>query len=166
MQARTMLGDIVTMASVSIAVAGLGVAVFDRESSLRARIAAAVLGAAGLVLGFMTRGLLIGVALPALGVGLTWAVLAASPPRSRDLVGDLVGVAALLAGAGAAVMGSVFLFRATAAEYSVWVGAQIANQPKFPTFDLIIHYLGHTLFPWSAFIPFAVGRLFRAPPAG
>jgi 4-amino-4-deoxy-L-arabinose transferase-like glycosyltransferase len=165
LQARTMLGDIVTMASVSIAFAGLGVAVFDRESSLRNRIGAGVLGAAGLVLGFMTRGLLIGVALPALGVGLTWAVMVASPSRTRDLIGDLVGAAGLLIGAGAAVLGSAALFRATATEYSLWVGAQISNQPKFPTFDLIIHYLGHSLFPWSAFIPFAVGRLFRAPPA-
>src|SRR5262249_21328914 len=38
MQARTMLGDIVTMAAVSMAFAGLGVAAFDRESSLRTRI--------------------------------------------------------------------------------------------------------------------------------
>ena len=44
------------------------------------------------------------------------------------------------------------------------MGAQITTQPKFPTFDLVIHYLGHSLFPWSAFIPFAVGRLFRKPP--
>src|SRR6185369_14880677 len=44
MQARTMLGDIVTMAAVSMAFAGLGVAAFDRESSLRTRIAACVLG--------------------------------------------------------------------------------------------------------------------------
>jgi 4-amino-4-deoxy-L-arabinose transferase-like glycosyltransferase len=164
MQARTMLGDIVTMASASMAFAGLGIAVFDGESSLRTRVGASVLGVAGLVLGFMTRGLLIGVALPALGVGLTWAVLVASPPRPRDLIRDIAGASALLIGAGATVAGSAALFRATAAEYSVWVGAQISNQPKFPTFDLIIHYLGHSLFPWSAFIPFAVGRLFRAPP--
>ena len=44
------------------------------------------------------------------------------------------------------------------------VGAQISTQSKFPTFDLVIHYLGHSLFPWSAFIPFAVGRLFRSGP--
>jgi hypothetical protein len=31
------------------------------------------------------------------------------------------------------------------------------------TFDLPIRQLGHALFPWSAFLPFALGRLFRAP---
>ena len=131
MQARTMLGDIVTMAAVSMAFAGLGVAAFDRDSSLRTRIAACVLGVAGLALGFMTRGLLIGVALPALGVGLTWAVLVGTPPRSRELFGDLAGAAALLVGATATVAGSMALFRATASEYSMWVGARSPTSPSF-----------------------------------
>ena len=54
-------------------------------------------------------------------------------------------------------------FRATSNEYSMLVGATIVSQPKFPTFDYVIHYLGHSLLPWSAFIPFAAGRLFRSP---
>jgi hypothetical protein len=76
-----------------------------------------------------------------------------------------LGAAALLVGAVATLVGANALFKATATEYSILVGAQIATQPKFPTFDLIIHYLGHSLFPWSAFIPFAVGRLFRSTEA-
>src|SRR5438876_9472364 len=43
-----------------------------------------LLGAAGLLFGFMTRGLLIGVALPAAGVGLSWAVLAGSSPDRKS----------------------------------------------------------------------------------
>src|SRR5881394_677698 len=91
MQARTMLGDIVTMAATSMAFAGLGIAVFDRPGVSRARILACVLGAAGLLFGFMTRGLLIGVALPAAGVGLSWAVLVGTTPKSRELFGDVAG---------------------------------------------------------------------------
>jgi len=164
MQARTMLGDIVTMAALSMAFAGLGIATFDRTGVSRVRILACLLGLLGLAFGFMTRGLLIGVAIPALGIGLSWAVIAASPPRSREIFGDVAGGVSLLLGAVAALAGASALFAAKAAEYSVWVGAQVTTQPKFPTFDLVIHYLGHSLFPWSAFIPFAVGRLFRKPP--
>jgi 4-amino-4-deoxy-L-arabinose transferase-like glycosyltransferase len=164
MQARTMLGDIVTMAAISMSFAGLGIATFDRSGVSLGRVLACALGAAGLALGFMTRGLLIGVAIPALGVGFSWGVLMGSSPRARELFGDIAGAAALLVGAVATLLGTSALFRATATEYSMWVGAQIANQSKFPTFDLVIHYLGHSLLPWSAFIPFAVGRLFRSPP--
>jgi 4-amino-4-deoxy-L-arabinose transferase-like glycosyltransferase len=164
MQARTMLGDIVTMAAISMAFAGLGIATFDRGDTSRARVGACVLGAAGLVIGFMTRGLLIGVVIPALGVGLSWVVLVGAAPRSRELFGDVVGGVSLFIGAVAAVVGAIAFSRATAGDYSIWVGAQIANQSKFPTFDLVIHYLGHSLLPWSAFIPFAVGRMFRSPP--
>jgi 4-amino-4-deoxy-L-arabinose transferase-like glycosyltransferase len=164
MHARTMLGDIVTMAASSMAFAGLGIATFDRSGVSRDRILACVLGALGLVFGFMSRGLLVGVALPAVAVGLSWAVMAGNSPKSRELFGDVAGAVALLVGAVAAYSGASALFRATPTEYSILVGAQIQNQPKFPTFDLIIHYLGHSLFPWSAFIPFAVGRLFRSPP--
>jgi 4-amino-4-deoxy-L-arabinose transferase-like glycosyltransferase len=166
MQARTMLGDIVTMAAISMAFAGLGIATFDRGDSPRVRIGACALGAAGLVVGFMTRGLPIGVAIPALGVGLSWAVLVGSAPRSRELFGDVVGAVSLLIGMVAAAVGASAFSRATATDYSIWVGAQISNQSKFPTFDLIIHYLGHSLLPWSAFIPFAMGRLFRRSPVG
>ncbi|HEX9294791.1 MAG TPA: glycosyltransferase family 39 protein [Polyangiaceae bacterium] len=164
MQTRTMLGDIVVMAAISMAFAGLGIATFDRPGRPALRGSALALGVFGMVVGFMTRGLLVGVALPALGVGLSWAVLVGSWPRQREMFGEIVGGVALVIGIAAAWAGTSALFRAGTTEYSMWVGAQVATQSKFPTFDLVIHYLGHSLFPWSAFIPFAVGRLFRTPP--
>lgn len=163
LHARTMLGEIVTMASLSIATAGLGIATFDRPGSPRMRQLALAVGIVGLGAGFMARGILIGIAVPALGVGLTWvATLSAGSPK-KELLGDAAGLVALIAGAAATAIGVGALFRATSNEYSMLVGATIVTQPKFPTFDYVIHYLGHALLPWSAFIPFAAGRLFRSP---
>jgi hypothetical protein len=165
MQARTMLGDIVIMAAISIAFAGLGLATFDRPKSGIERKLALVVGVAGLVFGFMTRGILIGVAVPALSVGLCWMAMWATAPRKLELFGEISGAASLIIGAVATSIGVVALSKATTTEYAMLLGAQVSTQSKFPTFDLVIHYLGHSLFPWSAFIPFAVGRLFRIPPA-
>jgi 4-amino-4-deoxy-L-arabinose transferase-like glycosyltransferase len=166
MQARTMLGDIVPMATISMAFAGLGIAAFDGPGVPLSRKLALGLGVLGLVFGFLSRGVLIGVALPALGVGLAWGALWASSQRRSERLGDVIGAASLALGVVTAWLGTSALFRTNPNEYSMLVGATISVQSKFPTFDLVIHYLGHSLIPWSAFIPFAAGRLFRAPPPG
>ena len=163
LHARTMLGEIVTMAAISIATAGLGIATFDRPGRLGTRKLALAIGIIGLGAGFMARGFLVGMAIPALGVGLAWSVILASGQPRRELFGDVAGLVSLAIGLAATWTGVSALFRATSTEYSMLVGAAIVNQPKFPTFDFVIHYLGHSLLPWSAFIPFAAGRLFRSP---
>jgi 4-amino-4-deoxy-L-arabinose transferase-like glycosyltransferase len=165
-QARTMLGDIVTMAASSIAVAGLAVAAFDRSESTSRRIRAISIGVGivGLVAGFMSRGLLIGVGMPASSVGLAWAITLSSSRRTPGRLADAAGAASLAVGAVAVAVGSILVVRAAANAYSPLVGFNVIAQSKAPTVDLVVHYLGHSLFPWSAFIPFAVGRLFRAPP--
>jgi len=149
-----------------MAFAGLGIATFDRPRQGIGRKLAWALGLAGLLAGFMTRGALIGVAVPALSVGLSWMVMWATAPRKPEIFGEIAGGASLLIGAVATCVGVVALSRATPSEYSQWLGAQVSAQSKFPTFDLVIHYLGHSLFPWSAFIPLAAGRLFSIPPTG
>lgn len=177
MQARTMLGDIVTMAALTLAFCGLTGALVEGAPGARrgARWAPAawlVVGAIGLAAGFLSRGLLLGVAVPALGAGLTWLVLRTSgaspgPARPRVSLGDLVGGAALLLGAAAATKGALVLASSSAGEplpRALGV-ALLAKPPVESTFDLTIRQLGHALFPWSAFLPFAMGRLFRAPPA-
>ncbi|MBW2525828.1 MAG: hypothetical protein JRI23_16715, partial [Deltaproteobacteria bacterium] len=35
----------------------------------------------------------------------------------------------------------------------------LAKPPSETTFELVVRDLGHALFPWSAFLPFAIGRL-------
>jgi len=171
LHARTMLGDIVTMANLAIAFAGLSIAAFDRARSdedagaiQKQRIAWLAVGLLALLGGFYSRGLLIGVAIPAFGVGLSWlASVVSSPKRTKETLGDVAGGVSLVVGALAMGLGSYALFKATPEQFSVLVGAQIDIQAKLPTFDYVIHYLGHSLFPWSAFIPLAVGRLFRRP---
>ena len=86
MQARTMLGDIVPMAAISMAFAGLGMAVFDGPGVRRSPASSVGRSARlGLIFGFMSRGALVGVAIPALGVGLAWAALWASSQRRAEL---------------------------------------------------------------------------------
>ncbi len=164
--ARTMLGDIVTMASLTIAFSGLGVAVFDRAASLRTRLGACALGLVGLIAGFLSRGALVGLAVPLLSIGLSWLLLTANrrQPASFDRLASVCSALALGIGAVIAAFGARALFTPQASNaISPLVGAAIVPPSKMPTFDFVILYLGHGLFPWSAFIPFAVGRLFRAP---
>src|SRR6185503_1456214 len=83
--ARTMLGDGVTMASLAIALAGLALALFDGVSTGR-RLAWLAMGILGLIAGGFTRGLLLGVAVPALAVGLGWLIsLLAGAGRKEPL---------------------------------------------------------------------------------
>jgi hypothetical protein len=196
MQARTMLGDIVTMAALAMGFCGLAGALFDdggvtgttapgdraskpAGANLLARGVWLVIGLFGLVAGYLCRGALIGVAVPALSVGLAWAVLrlsadpgpahasgsGATPAARRSALPDAVGALALVVGLGAVIVGVRALGRVTfdmplARELGVVL---IKKPPVEATFDLTIRQLGHALFPWSALLPFAVGRLFRAP---
>jgi len=157
-QARTMLGDIVTMSGVAMAFAGFSVLVFDRFS-----IPFLLMGLIGVVVGYESRGALLGVAVPLGGVGIAWAVtFAAGQYRSRGL-SDVMGGAALVVALVMVALCVVALQRGDQKNLSIAVGAMIRPPAKYPTFDFVIGHLGHALAPWSAFIPFALGRLFIAP---
>src|SRR6185436_7636191 len=152
--ARTMLGDIVTMASLSIAMSGLALSLFDR-SALRIRALFFVVGVLGLVFGGLTRGVLLGVAVPALGVGLGWLV-----PRLAGALGDEAGslpfaISVLVIGTGAALVGLVVLGKAIDApdRYFALLGFGYSPPTSTPTFDAILQQIGHGLFPWSALVP-------------
>ncbi len=170
LHARTLLGDIVTMASVALATAGLGLACFDRarlgEDTRRIaskRMIALGVGLLGLAAGFGARGALIGVGIPALGVGAAWLI---ARPMTRDRMGDLAGALSLAVGGAALALGVPALLRMQqeGSAFSMLVGAGVKRAPALPTFDYVIHYLGHGLFPWSAVIPFALGRALGVPP--
>ncbi|MDC3962704.1 glycosyltransferase family 39 protein [Polyangium jinanense] len=180
MQARTMLGDIVTMSSLSIAFAGLVGALFDRARGTKEGAEVEVLGtrtwivkgvwllvgALGLAAGYMSRGLLIGVAVPALAAGLTWLVLELGGfSAGRSTVEHALGALSLIAGLVALGLGISLLLR-TSPDAPLPRALAVALTKKSSveaTFDRTIRHLGHALFPWSAFLPFALGRLFRAP---
>jgi hypothetical protein len=177
-QARSILGDILTMASLACSFGGLAVAAFDRDekgpTALGARLPWLGLAAVGLFAGLESRGALIGVGVPLLGVGLGWLVgrVAAGPQnksqvgagRSADVVGDVVGGVALLAGVGVAAAAVRVIAAADTKDMNLWVGALLHTPSKYPTFDATIASIGHALAPWSAFLPFALGRLFIDPP--
>ena len=162
LQARTMLGDIVTMAAFAGTIAGFGVAVFDRRpTATRGRLFGLLLAAGALAAGFLSRGLLLGVATPALAVGLSWLVLRGSGALSREKLGDLGGAFALLIGSAAALVG-VRVLQSQLAEperYFWWLGFGTQQLKSLPAFDSVLLQLGHALFPWSALLPLAAARL-------
>lgn len=160
LQARTMLGDIVTMASLAIAVAGLGVATLDARPSAIARAGYWILGAAGMAAGFSVRGALLGVAIPGLAVGLSHRVRR----KGTDRLGDAFGGASLLIGGVAAVIGIRAMVTVEPHQFSRWIGGAMETRRGTLTHDAIVLQLGHSLFPWSAVVPFALASLLKAPP--
>jgi hypothetical protein len=166
-QARTMLGDIVAMSAIAMSFGGLAVAVFDRDEDgpvmAAKRLPWLLMGIVGLAAGFESRGGLLGVASPLLAIGFAWAISWAAADRRIDVFGDVVGVIALVVGARVLWQG-IDALGADKQNLSLWVGAMLKAPAKYPTFEYFIGHLGPALAPWSAFAPFALGRLFLAPP--
>jgi Dolichyl-phosphate-mannose-protein mannosyltransferase len=168
LHARTMLGDIVTMASLALASCGLGVAVFERKPGEppAVRLLFLGIGLLGMACGLLSRGLLIGVAVPAFSVGVSWLVLRRARVTSAERFGDALGALSLCAGAIAGVLACRALYAApqSGGAFSLLLGS-VVNRPRvLPTFDSVLLQLGHALFPWSAVVPVALGSLLREPP--
>ena len=166
-QSRTMLGDIVMMSAFAMSFGGLLVALFDRgdsgEPNTVARAVWLVIGGLGLLAGYYTRGGLIGVATPALAVALAYGLSVANSQRRLDALAHVVG---LLAG----VVGVYFAYRTLEAlnaprgtDLNPFIGAMLKPPSKYPTFDFTLGHIAAGLAPWSAFAPFAFGRMFIAP---
>ncbi len=166
-QARTMLGDIVMMSSLAMSFGGLAVAVFDRKDDGRADTTARALwllvAAAGLVAGWFTRGGLIGIAVPTVSVGCAWLLARANGGRRVDALSDAVGTLALAGGLVVGAMALGALGGERKVDLDPFVGAMMKPPAKYPTFDFMIGHLAAALSPWSAFAPFAFGRLFLPP---
>ncbi|MGD0676053.1 MAG: glycosyltransferase family 39 protein [Polyangiaceae bacterium] len=181
-QARSMMGDVCAMAGLAMALGGLAVAVFDRElvpsspgevDGLRAGRAVAppllrrvpwlLMGGLGLAVGFESRGGLLGLAVPCVAVGLAWGTSrVAASPTERDAPGDALGAVCLLAGLGVVAL-AVRASWLESKDLDLWLGALVHVPGKYPTFDFYVGAIGHSLAPWSAFLPFAFGRLMLAP---
>ncbi|MBS2018462.1 MAG: glycosyltransferase family 39 protein [Deltaproteobacteria bacterium] len=165
-QARTMLGDIVTMSTFAMAFGGLTVAVFDRRDggapSTSARAAWLAIAIVGLVAGFYTRGGLVSVGAPAIAVGVAYALSLLNPQRRHDVLAHAVGALALVVGVYAAHKAFVGMSgRPTSLD--PWVGAMVRPPAKYPTFDFMLAHVAAAMVPWSAFAPFALARMFIAP---
>lgn len=168
-QARTMLGDIVGMSAFAMAVGGLLVALLDRDvgasRSLGVRILWLALGVVGLLAGFYSRGGMIGVGVPLLIIGFTFVVIVGSGDGAKDIFSAAIGALSLL---GGSVVLWLFLRALTKEaappqDLNPWVGVMLKAPSRYPTFDFVLGQLGPALAPWSAFIPFAMGRLFIPP---
>lgn len=161
-QGRTIVGDAVTMASFVAALAGLSVVALDDRPG-RGRWA--LVGALGLAGGLACRGAIFGVVVPTAAVGLA-GLVARLGPRPGERPPAIWGPVALLAVAcGFAVPGGIALGNASPGPLDRWLGSAAAMGQKWPTFDVVVQQVGHALFPWSAFIPMAFGRIVTRAPA-
>jgi len=158
LHARAMLGDIVTMAAHAGVMAGLGLAVFDRSRTIW-RLVALLLALMALGTGFGSGGVLLGVALPTLGVGIAWLVLALGGAR-QDRLGESLGAGSLGTALVAVGLGVYAFVTTPGTRYSLLLAAFGAGTSLVPTFEVMARDLAHAMFPWSAVIPWAIGRLF------
>jgi 4-amino-4-deoxy-L-arabinose transferase-like glycosyltransferase len=173
-QARSILGDICTMSGLAMAFGGLAVGAFDRQprgsgsspvvpTSLRERAPWLLMAAVGLFVGFESRGGLLGMGVPLFGVGLAWAATrVAWPGKGADRVGDAVGLASVVAGVAVLAV-AVRAMAGEGKDLDLWVGTLGHPPAKYPTFDYYVAAIGHAMAPWSAFVPFALGRLLLSP---
>jgi 4-amino-4-deoxy-L-arabinose transferase-like glycosyltransferase len=176
-QARSMMGEVCAMAGLAMAFGGLAVAVFDRQpvdsidgsgaelqpTPWSRRAPWLLMGATGLFVGLESRGALLGVAVPLAAVGAAWAVTrVATAHAQRDRVGDAIGGVACIVGLAI----TIFAVRAasqTGRDVDLLLGSIVRPPSKYATFDYFVAAIGHALAPWSAFLPFAVGRVLIAP---
>ncbi len=157
LHARTMLGDIVTMSALALALAGLALAVFERGGGQGSgwRWLSLALGILGMSCAVLSRGVLIGIAVPACSVGVTWLVLRFARVSSSESFGDAVGALSLVTG----VVFGVWAWRAllqapeSGGAFSLLLGSVVNRPHVLPTFDSVLLQLGHALFPWSALLP-------------
>jgi hypothetical protein len=157
LQARSLLGDAVTMATFAMAWSGLAVACLGAPLTGRARTAFALLGMLGLYAGFWCRGPIVSVAVPALSVGL-----AALANRPTERVARWFALAVSVIGALALALGGSGLELASqTGEYSVFVGTALRAAPARATFEASLGDLAHAAFPWSAAAPLALALISR-----
>ncbi|HYJ11484.1 MAG TPA: glycosyltransferase family 39 protein, partial [Polyangiaceae bacterium] len=153
LQARTLLGDAVTLASFAMAWSGLSVALLAREQSTRARLGFALLGAVGLYAGFWCRGPIVSVAVPAGAVSLAALLGAGAPGRLPRMLAS----STLLLASAALVLGwSALGQQREPGDYSVWVGSAMTTSLTLPSFEAPLGVLAHACFPWSALGPLAL----------
>jgi hypothetical protein len=165
LQARTLLGDGVTLATFTLAWSCLSAAVLAPSLGLRGRAAFALAGALGLYGGFWCRGLVLSVAAPALAVGLAARF---APPASRVARG--LGWALLALGLAALGVGLAALSLVEKThDYSVLVGSSLRlpdSAAPTPSFDAALGRFVHAAFPWSALGPLALALPLRRAPSG
>ncbi|HEX7671481.1 MAG TPA: glycosyltransferase family 39 protein [Polyangiaceae bacterium] len=161
LQSRTILGDIVTLSGLAVAVCGLAIAVFDTRPRTFVRVLYFLFGAGGMAAGFGARGVLVGVATPALAIGLAWLLRRGS--SALDGLSAVFGALSLALALATLFLGVRALVGAEEHQFIRLLGATVEARRQGTTHDAIVLELGHALFPWSAVVPFALGRMLLPP---
>lgn len=185
LQARQLVSDMPLVAGQALALGGLARYAWPGDGRRRARDLA--LAAAGLALGFLSGGGLLGVAIPALAV--TGAVLVGLGLRPTPVAGDepallergvgpdvpenqslgraLIGGGvrawvplALVALVGIACLVAPFVVGNVAGKFSLLLGGIPRGGVPAQKFDYLLRQIGFGLFPWSAVAIFALGSAF------
>jgi hypothetical protein len=144
-------------------VAGLALSVVGGTRDERIRSLWFALATVGLAAGFHTRGSLIGVGVPALAIGVAYLIALGNGQRF-DALAHAVGGAMVLVGLAYVARGAAALGVDRGSEMTVPVAGALLKVPgKYPTFDFMIGHIASALAPWSAFAPFAFGRMFATP---
>ena len=167
-QSRTMIGDVVTMAGIAMAFGGLAVGLVDgvgERGVARDRALFAVMGVLGLVVGYYSRGLFLGVMGPLVAVALVYFLILGSGGVAKvDALGHAIGGGAVIAALACAPGVWNAFDHGDKLNLSTTLGGFIRPPGKYPTHDFMLGQIAHAMAPWSAFAPFALGRLFIAPP--
>lgn len=138
-------------------------AVIGGTRDQRIRLAWYALATVGLLAGLYTRGSLIGVGVPALAIGAAY-LIAVGNNQKFDPIAHSIGGAMVVIGIAYSVRGLLALNADKSTDLTVPIaGALMKVQGKYPTFDFEIGHIAAALAPWSAFIPFAFGRMFATP---
>jgi len=182
LEARQITSDMPLIAALALAMGGLGRYAWPESGKRRARDLA--LAAAGVILGYLGGGALIGVVLP--GIALLAALvvgygLQVGPPETAgptglspggagpDIpAGTRLGTSLLRGGSLAAVLvvavATVLLFVLTlttatvSGKYSPLLGGAPRGGTPAQMFEVLVRQLGFGLFPWSGLAVFALGR--------
>jgi hypothetical protein len=184
LEARQLTSDMPLVASLALALGGLGRYAWPPDGKRRLRDL--IVAAAGLLLGLYSGGALLGVALPCLALGGSLLVGFGLRPRSAegadaaelcapgagpDVPADTsFGRGLFLKGArgraaltiavalGIAVFVLTLATGNTAGKFSLLLGGVPKAGTPSTTFDFFVRQLGFGLFPFSAFAVFALGR--------
>ena len=182
LQARQLTSDMPLIAGLALSLGGLGR--FAWPASGRRSWADLAVAAAGMLVGTLSGGALLGIALPALTILGTLAVAAGLvpselPPESPRLAADGVGphvpagvpfgrsllanraglvLVVVLVALGLGVVVLTLTQANIAGQYSLLLGGTPRGGTPPQKFEYLIRQLGFGAFPWCALLVFALGR--------
>lgn len=144
-------------------VSALAMMVMGGTRDQRIRLAWFIVAQIGILAGLYTRGSLVGVGVPALAVGVAYLIAIGNGQRF-DAMAHSIGVAMVVIGLAYAFRGVAALGEDRMTDLTVPIAGALLKPPgRYPTFDFEIGHIAAALAPWSAFVPFAFGRMFATP---